>query len=275
MIVQCLRPAALCCLILFLSLLTACASEPDSLPPPATLTPYPPDHYIGLSDSAASLADLVSDAYEAASGRPAPIFLAGSDQALLNDLQQGVLEAAIMHHLPADTQLWFNPVALDGVVIITNPDIKVDDLSAAQIQAIFGGTIDNWAGVGGPDLPVNLFSRESGAGAWDILSERLMENVPLSGLARIAPTDEFMRSQVAAVPGAIGYAMMGSAGDDALLLEGHTATPDTVADQSYPLTAPLYFVTQTEPEGALRDFLAWLQSPAGQAILSEKYGRVR
>jgi phosphate transport system substrate-binding protein len=80
---------------------------------------------------------------------------------------------------------------------------------------------------------------------------------------------------VAATPGAIGYTMMVSAGERSLLVDGHAASPDTVEDQSYPLTTPIYFVSLAEPTGPVRDFLAWLQSPEGQAELREKYGQVR
>ena len=51
--------------------------------------------------------------------------------------------------------------------------------------------------------------------------------------------------------------------------------PQTVADQSYPLTTPVYFVAQVEPGGPLRDFAAWIQSPNGQANLGDKFGRLR
>ena len=47
------------------------------------------------------------------------------------------------------------------------------------------------------------------------------------------------------------------------------------ADESYPLAAPLYFVAPAEPQGELRVFLSWLQSEAGQAVIAERYGRVR
>jgi phosphate transport system substrate-binding protein len=85
-----------------------------------------------------------------------------------------------------------------------------------------------------------------------------------------------MRAQVASTPGAIGYGMMGNVNESLTTrYEGNTATPDSVAEQRYPLTVPIYFVAQAEPEGRTRDFLAWLQSPAGQRIISEKYGHVR
>lgn len=259
-----------------LILMTAsCSGEPESVTPFPTFTPYPPDLYIGLSDSAAPLADLVRPAYVGASGRSAPVFLPGNDQALLGDLQEGVLEAALVYNLPAGSDFWFSPVALDGVVIVANPDLGLENLTGGQLQAILGGSIDNWAEISGRDLSVALLSREAGSGTWEILRQRVMQNSRLSGSARIVASDEVLMQEVIATPGAIGFATMGNAGDSAIRFEGHKATPETVADQSYPLTTPIYFVTLTEPQGSMRDFLAWLQSTGGQSALGEKYGQVR
>jgi ABC-type phosphate transport system substrate-binding protein len=256
-------------------LLVACADEQEPASPPPTLTPFPPDLYLGLSDSAAPLADLVKSPFQEAMARRPPIFLPGSDEILLNDLEQGVIEAAIVFHLPTASQLWFDPVALDGVVIITHPDVAVQDLTSSELRDILSGAVDNWSQVGGSDSAIQVLNREPGSGARQILEDRILHDARFTNLAQIASTDEFMRQQVAATPGAIGYTMMVSAGERSLLVDGHAATPDSVEDQSYPLTTPIYFVSLAEPTGPVRDFLAWLQSPDGQAELREKYGQVR
>jgi phosphate transport system substrate-binding protein len=262
-------------LLLLLGALSACSSDPDPSPPFPTLTPFPPDIYIGLSDSANPFADLVLAKYGTASGQAAPVFISGNDQALLEDLRQGVLEAVIVHHLPAGSQEWFTPVALDGVVMVAHAGLGKINLTSSELQGILGGSFNNWDELGGPELPITILSRESGSGSRDILQERILQNVRVPGSTRIAATDNYMRQEVAANPGAIGYTMMGNINGDSILLDGHAATPESVSDQSYPLTAPLYFVTLSEPGGPFRDFLAWLQSANGQTTISEKYGRVR
>ena len=263
-------------LLLLAILLSGCDPEQASPNNPPTLTPYPPDIYIGLSDAALPLADLVSEAYEAESGRSAPRFLAGNDETLLADLEQGILKAVIVHHLPADSPHWFSPVALDGLVILVNQELGIGELSESQIQGIFGGSIINWAIVGGPDLAIKVYSREPGSGPMAVFENRIMGNLPVSSLAQIAADDDYMRQAVATNPGAIGYSMMGSADrKNVLLLDGQDATVDSVREQLYPLTTPIYFVAREEPEGELRAFLAWLQSPDGQIVLGEKYGQVR
>ena len=96
--------------------------------------------------------------------------------------------------------------------------------------------------------------------------------------AQVLTGDEALRAVVAANPAALGFSMMGAAeGVKVLAVDGRSATLETVQDQSYPLTTPVYFIHRTdgEPDGALRSFLAWLQSAAGQEIVGMRYGRVR
>lgn len=267
-----IRPGVWCW---FLILLVACAREPELASPPPTLTPYPADRYIGLSDSAAPIAELVREAYEEATGNAAPIFLTGNDQALRDELEQGALEAAIFYQLPEGSQFWFTPIALDGVVVITHSDLPVDQLTSSQLRGILSGDITNWAEIGGPDIVINLLLREPGSAPRDILSQRIMGNARFSPLAHIAASDSFMQQETLADPGSIGHTMMASARSEALSLDGRPPTTETVTDQSYPLTTPIYFASLAEPSGPVRDFLAWLQSPGGQAVLGEKYGRVR
>jgi phosphate transport system substrate-binding protein len=90
---------------------------------------------------------------------------------------------------------------------------------------------------------------------------------------------------VAADSAAVGFSMMGTAASrqtreptvnvKLLTIDGIAPTPVTTADQTYPLTSPLYFLSPTEPQGNLRVFLAWLQSDAGQGVIGDGYGRVR
>jgi phosphate transport system substrate-binding protein len=42
-----------------------------------------------------------------------------------------------------------------------------------------------------------------------------------------------------------------------------------VRDGSYPIARALYIYTAGEPEGAVRDYLGWILSPAGQEIVRE------
>ena len=262
-------------LIFSLGSLTACQT-PDTLPPKVTVTVASAPLRIGLSDCAIEFGHLVDRDLPQNMGHAEIQFIQGNDRTLLEDLEEGFLDAALVYHIPGKEEHWFNPVALDGLVFIVHPDNSTLDIGLAEAKALFSGSVLDWSTIGGPELEVKLISREPGAGARIILEERLMAELPIAGSSLIAPSGESLQSIVVQEPGAIGFSTMGSAEDMKVLsIEGVTAIPANTSDQSYPLTAPLYFVSSGEPDGELRGFLAWLQSPEGQATIGEKYGQVR
>lgn len=262
-------------LIFFLGFFSACQS-PATIPPTVRVTAALPPLRIGLSDSASELGHLVERELPHNVSLAGIQLIEGNDRTLLEDLEAGSFDAVLVYHVPGGEEYWFNPVALDGLVFVVHPDNSMTDVSLAEAQALFAGSINDWSSFGGPELEVKLVSREPGAGARIIMEEKLMAGVPIAASSLIAPDGESLRSEVLEEPGAIGFNMMGNAEDMKILsIDGVTAIPTHTADQSYPLTAPLYFVSTGEPDGELRGFLAWLQSPEGQQTIGEKYGQVR
>ncbi|MDT8307635.1 MAG: substrate-binding domain-containing protein [Anaerolineae bacterium] len=256
--------------------LVSCSGQ---APPPPALPPHPAPSLllIGLSSGAAPVAGLVEAAYETSNANTSLSFVEGNETSLFADLDSGALDAVLVHVLPAGSAYWYNPVALDGLAIVVHPDNPVRELSSAQVQSLFSGTTSDWAGVGGPKSTVVPVGRERGAGARRLLNERIMaEQRPAIGTL-VQPDDEALLDAVAAELGAIGYTMIGSLDKRvaAVAIDGVAPTPNNAGSQNYPLSVPLYFVSPAEPQGELRALLAWLQSPEGQMILSEKYGRVR
>lgn len=74
------------------------------------------------------------------------------------------LGGSCRYHLPEDPReagAGFEPVAWDSLVLITHKDNPVTNLSLAQVREIYTGKITNWKQVGGPDVKIELFTRES------------------------------------------------------------------------------------------------------------------
>ena len=53
-----------------------------------------------------------------------------------------------------------------------------------------------------------------------------------------------------------------------LAFDGVDPTPQNIASGDYPLFRPLYLVTKGPPAGAKKDFLEWILSDEGQAVLA-------
>lgn len=261
-------------------LTVACTTAPA--PPPALPTETTPTLLkIGITSSAASVQPLLEVAYVPQAAPAAYQFVVANNSALYADLENNVLDAILVHYIPPENGRYFNPIALDGLVIIAHADNQVSNLSTTEVQAIFNGRLDNWAAVGGANMPITLLSREPEAGLRSLLRQQVMAEQTISPNALLQTGNEAMVTAVASNPAAIGYSSMSSVTVNnsvkMLMVDGRSATPTTSANQTYPFTTPLYFVaaSEQEPTGELRNFLAWLQSDAGQAQLGQIYGRIR
>lgn len=259
-----------------LLILVACSTTPTPAPRPLASSETLRTVKIGVATSAAGLMDHVANRIDLDNEQIDYQFITANGQTLLSELESEQIDAMLVHYIPPESNFWFNPVAMDGLVLASHPANRSVNLTRTQAQAIFSGRISNWSELGGADLAIVLIVREPGAGTRAIFEERVMGGEPLSVTAEIAPSDSIMQEAIVSRPGAIGYTMMGSATDfDLPSVDDIEATPYSTATQTYPFTVPLYFVSKGEPTGELRSFLAWLQSEDEQGVLGEKYGRVR
>jgi phosphate transport system substrate-binding protein len=99
------------------------------------------------------------------------------------------------------------PVAIDGIAIAVNHDLNIPGLTVAQLKDIYTGKITNWQQVGGPNLPIKVYSRSKEAGG---TVEFFLENVLNkenfgANVSYVGTTTEAVR-QVAANPGGVYYA---------------------------------------------------------------------
>ena len=87
------------------------------------------------------------------------------------------------------------------------------------------------------------------------------------------PNIESMLRQVAGGAGAIGYLplSMVDARAKPLAIDGAFPSQKSVADRSYPLRTTIYVIGREAPPPATFNFFGWIQSEAGQAVVSERY----
>lgn len=174
-------------------------------------------------------------------------------------------------------------VAIDALAVIINPDNPVDKLTIPQLAEIFTGRITNWSDVGGNDAPIILVSRESNSGTHVYFLEEVVrqgdsENTDIfAAKTLLMPSSVGITSEVSRNPNAIGYDGLGYITDDEKILavakdagaDYVYPTVETGADGSYPLARNLYMYTAGEPTGEIANYLAWVQGPEGQQIVSE------
>lgn len=163
-------------------------------------------------------------------------------------------------------------LALDGIAVIVHQSNPVEELSVAQLGALFRGEAENWAQVGGTDGPVACIGREAGSGTRDGFEESVGAQdacVLAQELTSTGAVVEAVRSN----PQAVGYASLkaveGQEGIRLLTVDGTACTEGSVLDGSYPIRRP--FVVAVRAGGPARteagEFLAWALSPAAAELI--------
>jgi phosphate transport system substrate-binding protein len=81
------------------------------------------------------------------------------------------------------------PVAIDGLAVAVNPNLNIPGLTLQQLKSIYTGAINNWQQVGGPNLPIQPFSRPTGTGGTvDLFVEEILAGQPFGGNVRFIPS---------------------------------------------------------------------------------------
>jgi phosphate transport system substrate-binding protein len=99
------------------------------------------------------------------------------------------------------------PVAIDGIAIAVNHNLNISGLTVTQLKDIYTGKITNWQQVGGPNLPITVYSRNKEAGGTvDFFVENILNKENFgTNVSYVGTTTEAVR-KIAMNPGAIYYA---------------------------------------------------------------------
>jgi phosphate transport system substrate-binding protein len=161
-------------------------------------------------------------------------------------------------------------VAIDAVALYVHPSNPVPALSLDDARALYRGRVDRWSMLGGPDLPVVLYGRESSSGTYAFFKERVLHHDDYAAEVQSLPGTSSVLQAVARDRGAIGYAGLGVArgvrvvpirGRDGVVVQ---VDKTAVREGRYPLARPLYLYTAGTPRGPLARWIAWIRSPVGQ-----------
>ena len=175
------------------------------------------------------------------------------------------------------------PVAIDALVVVVHPSNPVKELTIGQLSDIFSGKITNWKEVGGADKTILVLSRERNSGTHVFFLEEVVRRGNPKGPEEFATTALMMPSSQAIVQelsdnaAAIGYFGHGylTSTMRPVAIAKKPGAPfispsiEAALDGSYALSRPLYFYIPKSQEENLKEFLTFVLSEKGQAIVSE------
>jgi phosphate transport system substrate-binding protein len=172
-------------------------------------------------------------------------------------------------------------VAIDGIAIIVNQGNAVSNLTMDQLRGIYNGTLTNWNQVGGVDLVITPYGRQSTSGTYQYFKETVMKNENFSSSVSQETGNAAIAVKVQNTPGGVGYVGIGyaeeSTGTSMVALKANdtsTAYMPTdsaaVYSKSYPLSRYLYLYTDGTPQGAEKQWLQYVLSDEGQSIVAQE-----
>jgi phosphate transport system substrate-binding protein len=174
---------------------------------------------------------------------------------------------------------WEIPIALDGLAIVVNANNKVESLDMEQLRRIYIGQVTNWKQVGGADMPIVVFSRDSNSGTYGFFQQNVLKNQNWGRSVRFMPSTSEEGREVGRTAGGIGYGGVA-------YFKGNTKvrivpiapkagaapvapTEDNVRTKKYPIWRYLYYYTNGRPKGDVEKFVRFVLSPAGQKVVEE------
>lgn len=167
------------------------------------------------------------------------------------------------------------PIAIDAMAIVVNKNNPLTKLTVKQVKDIYSGEIKNWKELGGQDLEIVLYERESSSGTFEVFKKLIMEGTDVVATSLSKPSNGAIVSAIEQNPQAIGY--VGLAYVDAekvkpldISKDGtnyYTPTEENALSKNYALWRYLYMITKEDAPEHVKSFINFVKSEEGKAIV--------
>lgn len=226
------------------------------------------------------LAEVLAEAFEALNPGVTIVVSGGGSSVGVKSGADGTAHVGMCSREVRDSEFQEFPnmrvhtIANDGIAIVAEPSVPVDDLTLEECRLIFSGAITDWSQVGGPQMPILVVSREEGSGTRGAFEELVLGDALMAETAILQPSNGAVRTTCSTTPGAIAYLSFGylDASVKTLSIDGAQPTAGNVAAGRYSVSRPLNMITDGEPGGIAGAWLEFIMSDEGQAlVVSEHY----
>jgi len=167
-------------------------------------------------------------------------------------------------------------IAYDALAVIVHPSNPVSKLTRAQLEGIFTGKIKNWKEVGGADLKIIPYSRETSSGTYEFFKEHVLMNKNYVNSILSMPATGAIIQSISQTKGAIGYVglayleksikVLSVSFDGKKYIEPNEVT---AKNKTYPIIRPLYFYYDKKSEAKNAPFVNFILSAQGQKIVEQ------
>jgi phosphate transport system substrate-binding protein len=163
-------------------------------------------------------------------------------------------------------------VAYDALAVVVNLSNGVSRLTREQLEGIFTGKITSWKQVGGDDMPIVAYSRETSSGTYEFFKASILKNKNFyNGIMSMPATGAIIQS-VSQTKGAIGYVGLAYLNSEVKALsvsyDGGKSfvapTMETAKNKTYPVVRPLYYYHVATAGKSVKPFVDYVLSAEGQ-----------
>lgn len=166
-------------------------------------------------------------------------------------------------------------VAKDGITVYAHAGNPVEELTLAQIKAIYLAEVTNWKDVGGPDAPIILYGRENSSGTFVYFRDNVLDGKDYSPTMQSLPGTAAVVNAVVKDKNGIGYGGAAYAeGIKIVKVKKDASSPayapnlETVKNDQYPIARFLYMYSRSKPTGDMKAYIDWILSPEGQELVT-------
>ncbi len=201
-------------------------------------------------------------------------------KARLQALDEGKINIALASHGLAPEELnrrgmVAREIAKVAVVFGVNAGVPVTNVSDAQICNVYAGRTTSWKDLGGPDIAIAALTRPDSEVDAEVVREKLtcLKELKMPADVKVMKRSSDMAKELAATAGALGMTtttIVEQSGGriKALSLNGIVPSAENVERKTYTLTRDSFLVTKVTPPPAVSEFVEFVRSPAGAAIVA-------
>ncbi len=175
-------------------------------------------------------------------------------------------------------------VGFDALAVYVHKDNPISEVTFEQLTEVFaeGGKLARWSELGVKipgvaDDTIVRVSRQSSSGTYEFFREHALGNRDFRQGSRDLNGSKEVVELVSVTPTAIGYSGMGYATPSVKMLKvtakagapGVAPTVAAVHDKTYPLARSLHVYTLGAPQGAVKQYIDWILSDAGQKVVAD------